>query len=322
MSRECCVIVYGDLLLDILFYLEENVSIDRRAHIIKRVIISPGGAAGNIAVALSRLKIPVYVISTIGIDPIGEYLLSTLVNENVGVDYIKKIKETYTGVTIGFIEPSGHRTLFTYKGASEKNTIRAREFSSILDRLMCVQLVFISGYTIHNEDRGESIINIASEASKHGVLVAIDLGGFKQEHNKILSELRGKLNYLFLNEEELLEITGSMNVNDGLEALYEIITPHVIFLKQGEKGCLIRGRNIAITIPAYRVHVVDTTGCGDVFNAGVLYGILKGYSISNAAKLGSLLAAYKATGYGAQHLPRDLDELLNFERILSNSESF
>jgi len=322
LSKEYCVLIYGDLLLDVLFYLEESVSIDRKAHVVKSVVVSSGGAAGNIAVTLSRLKVPVFVLSTIGIDPIGEYLLSRLVCEGVQVDYVKKIKETYTGITVGFIEPNGHRTLFTYKGASGKNIIRAKELSSLLDRITCVQLVFISGYTVHNEDRGESIIAVASEASKRGVLVAIDLGGFTREHNKVLSELRGKVDYLFLNEEELLEITGSRSVNDGLEVLYETITPRVIFLKQGERGCLIRERNTIVVIPAYRVHVVDTTGCGDVFNAGVLYGILKGYSISNAAKLGSLLAAYKATGYGAQYLPRSFDELINFGAILDSSGNF
>jgi len=322
LNKECCVLVYGDLLLDVLFYLEESVSIDRRAHVVKRVVVSSGGAAGNVAVALSRLRVPVFVLSTIGRDPIGEYLLSRLLSESILVDCIRKIKETCTGITVGFIEPNGHRTLFTFKGASEKNTIRVEEFSSLLDKIACIQLVFISGYTVHNEDRGESIISIVSETSKRDVLVAVDLGGFTQEHNKILSELRGKVDYLFLNEEELVEITGSRSVNDGLEVLYEITIPRAIFLKQGERGCLIREKNNVVTIPAYRVHVVDTTGCGDIFNAGVLYGILKGYNTSNAAKLGSLLAAYKATGYGAQHLPRNLNELLSFGKMLGCEWNF
>jgi len=69
-----------------------------------------------------------------------------------------------------------------------------------------------------------------------------------------------------------------------------------------------------LRVPAYRVPVVDTTGCGDVFNAGAIYGLLSGGSLEDATKLGSLLAAYKATGYGAQHLPKSLEELLEFKR--------
>lgn len=313
MSCTCSTLVFGDLLLDVLLYVEGRVSVDRRAYVVKQAVVSPGGAAGNVAVALSRLKTPVRLLSAVGADTVGEHLLLRLVGEGVDVSYVRKLRGSTTGITVGFVEPGGYRTLFTYRGASEENVIRAEEVAQLL-RGVC--LVFISGYTARNRDRGESVVSLATEASKRSVRVAIDLGGFTGEHGYLLPELRGRVGYVFLNEEELLEVTGAESVEEGLDELYSTTKPQIIFLKRGERGCLVREGGTVETVPAYRVHVVDTTGCGDAFDAGVLHGILRGYRAVDAARLGSLLAAYKATGYGAQHLPESLDELLSFGRNL------
>lgn len=313
MSFMCGVLVFGDLLLDVLLYVEGGVGLDRRAHVVRRAVVSPGGAAGNVAVALSRLGTPARVLSAVGADTVGDHLLLRLAGEGVDVGYVRRLGGSPTGITVGFVEPGGYRTLFTYRGASEENVVGAEEVAPLL-RGVC--LVFISGFTVHNRDRGGSVVSLAAEASRRGIPVAIDLGGFTREHRRLLPELRGRVSYVLLNEEELLEVTEAGSIEEGLEELRGATEPKAIFLKRGERGCIVREGGTVTAVPAYRVNVVDTTGCGDAFDAGVLHGVLRGYGAVDAARLGSLLAAYKSTGYGAQHLPRSLDKLLSFERSL------
>jgi ribokinase len=313
LSGEIKVLVYGDLLLDVLFYLERP-SIDGRAHVVERAVLAPGGSAGNVSVALARLGALATLVSAVGADPIGQYLVNKLVEAGVDVRFVEVIPELLTGVTVGFVEPSGERTLYTFKGASRRNVMSEERLGKILLTHERFNALFISAYTVYNDDGGLGGLKLARELSSRGVRVAIDLGGLTREHASYLNALKGVVDYVFLNRDELVEITSVDDVEEGVEVLYPSLQPEAIFLKLGREGCMVYTNGRRLHVPAYRVPVVDTTGCGDVFNAGVIYGLLSGGSLEDATKLGSLLAAYKATGYGAQHLPKRLEELLEFKR--------
>ena len=79
-------------------------------------------------------------------------------------------------------------------------------------------------------------------------------------------------------------------------------------VKRGEKGCYVASDEGCYEVPAYKVKVVDTTGAGDAFNAGFLYGLLKGKNLEDCARIGNYLASLCIQHVGARTYLRHLDE--------------
>ena len=301
MNTVCEVTVIGDLLLDILLYIDRETKIDDLSHVVKRASISPGGVGGNISTAISRLGLPTCLVSAIGGDAIGRYLLEDLRGENVNTKHVKIFRNRGTGVTIALVKPGGSRTLLSYRGACEEQYI---DLDALAETLKGSKLLFISGYLLHSPWGGEAMVRSVELASRLEVEVGADLHGVGRERQEIFERLGGKISYIFLNEEELRRLSGEHSLDRAVEKLGEMPRPKEIFVKRGEKGSIINYPDKLVNIPPYRVRAVNTTRCGDAFNAGI--------SLEEAARLGNMMRAYKATGPGPRHLPKSLEELNSF----------
>lgn len=315
--RKKVVVVIGDLLLDVLLYLDQPVKLGEKSVVIKEAFVSPGGVAGNISVALSRLGIKPRVISAVGNDVLGEYILGKLKEEDIDVSHVQKMN-TPTGVTVGIVQPGGRRTLFSFRGASGELKISYKE---ALQAFQNATHVFISGYTILGL-HGLKIVENASRVAKTlNIELSIDIGGISRNHLSIMASRVHRLDYVFLNEYELQELHGSRSVMKGLQVIEELLKPKAVFLKRGAKGSLVKTAEKVFRASAYRVVPIDTTGCGDAYDAGVIYAILRGYSFKEAARWGNLMGAYKVMGKGAQHLPKNRKELIEFKKRLKGSRN-
>ncbi|HWQ17359.1 MAG TPA: carbohydrate kinase family protein [Sulfolobales archaeon] len=306
MSRACEVVVIGDLLLDILFYIDRGAKIDGLSHVISRALISPGGVGGNISTALSRLGVKTCLVSAVGGDAIGRYLLEDLGSEGIDSRHVKIFRDKPSGVTVAFVEPDGSRTLFSYRGACEERYV---DLDSLAEALRSSKFLFISGYLAHSPWGEEAMIKTAELASRLEIEVGVDFHEISGKKPEILEGLREKASYVFLNIEELRGVSGEHDLDRAVRKLDEMLKPKAIFVKMGEKGSTISYSGKLINMPAYRVKAVDTTGCGDAFDAGVIYGIVRQLSLKEAARLGNMMGAYKATGLGPRHLPKGLKDL-------------
>ena len=114
--------------------------------------------------------------------------------------------------------------------------------------------------------------------------------------------------YFTPNETEALQLTGANNVEDALAQLAEIV-PTVI-IKRGCEGAVARQGDKVISVPALRVTAVDTTGAGDCFNTGIIYGLLQGASLETCLRYGNISGGLSVTSPGAMAAPQ-LDELLH-----------
>ncbi|MCS7099307.1 MAG: PfkB family carbohydrate kinase [Sulfolobales archaeon] len=313
MSRgsRCDVAAFGDLLLDVVLRVEEEIELKDVSYVVKDGWASPGGSAANFSVALSRLGLRTCLVSTVGNDILGYLLTSDLEKEGVDVGLVRVLDGESTGFTVSIVSPRGTRTLVTYRGASRNNVIDPERVRRALED---AKLVFISGYAVRNTDGGESIVRLAKLGSELGVETAIDLGGFGREHLPKLPDLRGIISYVFLNAEELRILVDCEELSGCVRTLYENISPRAVFIKAGSEGSIVFDGSEVVRVEPYSVDVVDPTGCGDAYNAGVVLGILRGHSAVRAAELGNLLGAYKVQGRGSRYLPRSLRELEEFKK--------
>jgi sugar/nucleoside kinase (ribokinase family) len=145
-------------------------------------------------------------------------------------------------------------------------------------------------------------------AEENGVQISISLESppVINKNKTKLQKIVSRANVLFANEEELEALVGSKH-DDAARALAEDI--NTVCLKKGEKGSVIFSCGERFSIPCYSTKVVDTTGAGDFYAAGVLFGLSRGQSAETAGNLGAKLAAKTVETFGAT-LSRQLSENL------------
>ncbi|MDP2755753.1 MAG: carbohydrate kinase family protein [Nitrospirota bacterium] len=260
-----------------------------------------GGTAGNIAYSLSLLNERAVIIATIGKD--YQIYFDWLGKNNIPTDGIKIINEEHTAGAY-IITDKADNQITGFNPGSMK---------------------YPSGYKFKNSDSENSIgligpgnlqdmIEYAKTCKDKGINYICDPGqSLTQWRGKTLIEWIDGSILLISNDYELemiMKITGMDKKR--LKGLTKIIITTL-----GEKGSLISNSDFDVSIPAAKVHdVVDPTGAGDAFRAGLLKGIVIGRDIETAAKIGTVVAAYAIEKYGTQEHRFTHEEFV--ERYRSN----
>lgn len=270
-----------------------------------------GGSAGNTILGLARMGAATGFIGKTGADSFGEFFRDNL-RKNKIEDKIQINNQLPSGVASAFISPDGERTFGTYLGAAA--TLKAEELS--LEMFKGYTYLYIEGYLVQDHDMILHAIELAKEA---GLQICLDLASYNivegdLEFFKLL--VNKYVDILFANEEEAKAFTGKED-KEALEILAKMCS--IAIVKVGAKGSYIRKGTEEIKVDAIPVgKVVDTTGAGDYFAAGFLFGLTGGYSLEKCAKIGSILAGNVIQSIGA-HIPTDKwDEIkLNISEMLS-----
>lgn len=272
---------------------------------------SSGGSAANTMLGLTSLGAVTGFIGKIGNDNYGNFFRENLIKNKIE-DKLLVSPDLPSGVASAFISPDGERTFGTYLGAAA--TLKAEELS--LEMFKGYAYLFIEGYLVQDHDMILHAIELAKEA---GLQICLDLSSYNIVEGDLdfFTLLINKyVDIVFANEEEAKAFTGK----EPEEALGLIGKQcSIAIVKVGCKGSYIRKGTEEIKIDAIPVcKVVDTTGAGDFFAAGFLYGLTCGYSLEKCAKIGSILSGNVIQVIGTTIPPERWDEIkLNINEILS-----
>ena len=254
---------------------------------------STGGSAGNTIGALAALGVATGFIGKVGNDEKGSFYRHSL--EKQGTEaHLLLSSELPSGVASTFISADGERTFATYLGAAA--TLRAEELA--LDMFKGCDYFYIEGYLVQDHALILHAIELAKEA---GLQICLDLASYnivKEDLDFFTLLINKYVDVLFANEEEAKAFTGKQ----AEEAIVEIAQMcSIAVVKLGAQGSLIRKGSDQIHVPACRVDsVVDTTGAGDYFAAGFLYGLTSGYALERCAHIGSVLSQAVIQVVGAE----------------------
>jgi sugar/nucleoside kinase (ribokinase family) len=251
-----------------------------------------GGSVCNTMRAMAILGAKAGFIGKIGSDSVGEYYEEALKKANVSPYFAKT--DGISGSCTVLISPDGERTMGTFLGPAP--TITPDEITE--EMLSAYQCIYIEGYLLVNE---ELVRTTMQKAKKLGLKVALDLSNFN-----IVNAFRGLLDdiipeyvdILFSNESEAEAFTG-LKAHEAVKVLSEQVEISLVTL--GKEGALVGSKGQVIAVPAEGGKPVDTTGAGDHFAAGFLYGQSVGATLE---RIGSLLAGYIIDVIGAQ-IPDD-----------------
>jgi sugar/nucleoside kinase (ribokinase family) len=256
-------------------------------------VIVPGGAACNTIVGVGNLGGEARFIGRRGDDTYGKTFESQIVSCHVEPKL--SISPSPTGKVLSVITPDAQRSMFTFLGASTE-----MDPASITQTLFQdTAISMIEGYLLFNPDLMMASVKAAKAA---GSLIALDLASFEvvnASKNILLDIVKEYVDILIANEDEAKAYTGFEDETKALEILSEHVTYGV--LKLGKKGSYVsfEGQTIKID-PVSGNDPKDTTGAGDLWAAGFLFGIANGFSIEKSGQLGSACGYEVCQVMGAQ----------------------
>ena len=245
--------------------------------------LSLGGSAANTIRAMARLGAKVGFIGKVGEDNTGEFYEQAL--RNIGIEPFMLRSEQRSGKCVALVSKDGERTFVTHLGAA--SDLQAEEIDgAIFDSYDCL---YIEGYLVQDHELIRSAIE---KAKAHGLKVAIDLASFNvvEENRDFLHDIVEKhVDILFANEDEARAFTGESDPDKALDHIAAMCELAVV--KIGMRGALIKhgGEVVHVGIMAAAKRV-DTTGAGDFYAAGFMYGLTQGLSLRACGTIGAIAA--------------------------------
>jgi len=266
-------------------------------------VMATGGSASNTINGIARLGMKAGFVGKIGKDDIGLFFTNDSINN--GVEPHLLLSETPSGRCIVLVSPDSERTLCTYLGAAcelEASDLTPEMFEGY-------DIFHIEGYLVQNHDLIRTAVRLAKQA---GLKVSIDLASYNvvEANLDFLKEIIKKyVDIVFANEEEAFAFTGKephealINISDYCE---------IVIVKMGKDGSLIKSRNEKVQIKPRLSNCIDTTGAGDLYAAGFLFGFANNYSLEICGKIGSLVSGNVVEILGAK-MSNEVWEMIHAE---------
>lgn len=255
--------------------------------------IVAGGAACNTIVGVAKLGGDAKFIGMRGRDEYGDDYEDQLLKNNVILDIF--LSDMPTGKVLSIITEDAQRSMFTFLGASSGLDPE----KIISDMFKDTKIAVIEGYLLFNRDLMLAALRAAKEAK---ALITLDLASFEvvNASKDILDDIILKyVDILIANEDEAEAFTGLTDEMQALEKMSKNVEYAV--LKVGGKGSFISHKGKVIKIdPLKGANAIDTTGAGDLWAAGFLFGLAHGYSIEQSGKIASACGYEVVQVIGAQ----------------------
>ena len=258
-----------------------------------------GGSAANTIVGLASLGARAAYVGKVRDDQIGRLYVHDIRAAGVAFETAPASGGPATGCSYILVTPDGERTMNTYLGAAQElkpGDIDANEVAASA-------IVYLEGYLWDPKDAKAAFVKAATVAHDAGRQVALTLSDsfcIDRYRGEFLDLMRGRtVDLIFANEAELHSLYQTSDFDTAMRQLRSDTKLAVV--TRSEKGCVVASKDGVIAVPAFPVgSIVDTTGAGDLFAAGFLFGLVRGAGHENAGRLGALAAAEVIQHIGAR----------------------
>ena len=253
--------------------------------------MATGGSASNTINGITRLGAKAGFVGKVGTDFVGDFFKSDMINN--GVTPHLRLSATPSGQCTVLVSADGERTLCTFLGAACElgaDDLNEKMFEGY-------DIFHIEGYLVQNHDLIRTAVKLAKQA---GLQVSIDLASYNvvEANLDFLNEIiREYVDIVFANEEEAKAFTGKQP-EDALIHISEHCDIAVV--KIGKEGSYIKSGEEKVQVKPRLANCIDTTGAGDLYAAGFLYGLACGYSLEVCGKIGSLVSGNVVEVLGAK----------------------
>ncbi|MCL6605544.1 MAG: ribokinase [Paenibacillus sp.] len=297
------IVVIGSLNMDIVIEADRHPQMGETL-LGQNARFIPGGKGANQAVQAARLGARTTMIGAVGADSFGQDLLKALDNEKINRHSVKVVEGSSTGVASIFIT-NGDNSIVVVPGANYQLT--PEDIDTHEDIIQDADLVLLQ-------------LEIPLETVRHAVKKAKALGKMiilnPAPAQSLPDDLLKSVDYITPNRTELGLLTGMNTEGEALEAamrsLIQMGISNVVTTLGAEGSAFLEENGNLHEVTGYKVSVVDTTGAGDSFNAGLAYSLAMGDSLEQSVSFASKVSALAVTRFGAQAGMASLEEVTRF----------
>src|SRR5450432_3449499 len=260
-----------------------------------------GGSAANTIVGIASLGARAAYVGKVKDDQIGRMYAHDIRAAGVAFETKAAADGPATGCSYTLVTGDGERTMNTYLGAAQDLApadIDAAEIAA-------AKITYLEGYLWDPKSAKEAFVKaskIAHDAGREVALTLSDSFCVDRYRDEFLDLMKQRtVDLVFANEAELRSLYQTSDFDAALKQLRDDAKLGIV--TRSEKGCVVASRDGVIAVPAFPVEqIVDTTGAGDLFAAGFLFGLVRGAGYENAGQLGALAAAEVIQHIGARPL--------------------
>jgi len=286
------VVGFGALNVDLLFKVNRLARAEEESFI-QDYTEACGGSAANTTVGLARLCCKVGFIGKVAGDREGKLQLDCFSAEGVDTNGIIKAEQGKSGAVLGFVDKKGARALYINSGVND--TIKFEEIKP--DYASQAKFLHLTSFV------GEKSLQTQKQLLNtlpSDVKVSFDPGAvYARKGYSAIEPIIKKTYVLMPNSFELEQLTGESDYCKGADFMIGRGVK-IVAVKLGSAGCYVTDGRERLRIEPFKVKVVDTTGAGDAFCAGFLYGLIKNKSLSECGRLANFVASRCIMEMGAR----------------------
>ena len=274
---------------------------------VDEIAYAVGGDAFNEAFALARMDVPVKLISSVGSDIWGDFIIKAGNEAGINMEHVVCQKKHPTTVSLVIIRQDGERNFICARESSAMHFV-----SESLDIPAIKKAKIVSLASLYTSDEMDmAFLESAKIAKKAGAIITADTTSNMDIRTlESRAELLSLLDFIFPNYEEASSVTKETSL-DGIAKVFLEYGVRNVVIKTGINGCYIQNADEKFEVPAYKnIKLVDTTGAGDNFVAGFIYGLYRDLPLRKCAAYANAAAAVSIQYVGAGGL-KNLGEVEN-----------
>lgn len=306
------VVTLGLNIADILGRPVTRIPDGQNVDLLDEIRITVAGTAAGTAVDLAKLEAEVIAMGALGTDELGDFIVNTMQKYGIDTTNLKRKSGVQTSATMLPIRPNGERPALHVPGANGEIIFEDLD----LDVIAGADFFHMGGTSLLPKFDGEPTRKVLEFAKQQGVTTTFDLVAVpRPDLLDLIEPCLPYVDYFMPGLEEAFMISGLTDRQAAIKFFLDRGVGHTVF-KMGEQGSSIAlkedGEIREIRLPAFKVPVVDSTGCGDAYCAGFIVGLSKGWDLEEAGRLATAAAGLVITGLGSDAGIVDLEETIRF----------
>ena len=289
------VSVIGLYILDVLGRPVTKIPERGNVEFIEEIRLTVAGTAGGTVVDTAKLGLKSLAVGAVGDDEKADWVLFTLQKHGIDISAMQRLKGVPTSATILNVRPNGDRPALHARGASDHFDVPAAMYDQVFD----APIIHLGGTGLLKALDGPASVTLLKEAKRRGRIVTFDLIGASAGTIGIVRPLLPYIDYFMPSIEEAKDMSGEATP-EGCASFY---LGHgaacCVFTLGGEGAYYAHRDGTRLASPAYDIKVVDTTGCGDAFDAGFITALHHKMDVQTSLRFAQASAGLVATGLGS-----------------------
>jgi sugar/nucleoside kinase (ribokinase family) len=301
------IVCIGVHILDVLGRPVTRIPEGQNIDLLEEIRFTVAGTAAGTAVDLAKLGAEVMVMGALGCDYIGDAVIDILKGYNIDTRYLVRKQEVQTSATMLPIRPNGERPALHVIGANGEFGLSDINW----DALKTARFAHVGGLYLLPKLDGQPAGELVKFCRDHDIITTMDILGIPRDDMlSVVAPSLPYLDYFMPSLDEARMICGLGHWRDVCQFFIDHGARACVF-KMGSNGSVYAdAHGVTLRMPAFKVNVVDTTGCGDAYCAGFIVGLSHGWDIEQSMKLATAASALVATGLGSDA------GIINFEKTV------